>query len=309
MEMHNYTLPPEHVLCLGYSKKDDPKQWNLNVGSITEQPFFGYGSLSAWEWARGDLYMPPDLLVNATWVVLECFHKDLLNNLGRSVTPCRAKTIAVSSDPVGLANFIRQYAPEDAHVGGLFRRIHQISMGTKAIGGHNSVVEVGDWSTAVALHFSTAIAGAYGSAAVLWGGTARAGNWGSSSAGRGGTAIAGDNGIAYVESAGRAEVGADGMAIAAGNSGRAKTGDRGAAIVEHGIATVGVGGVAAGIREGCVLHIGWIDSRGTSRLAALLVGENGIEPNAFYAIENGRPVKKVEFDPPSKILQYYNKYR
>ena len=105
-------------------------------------------------------------------------------------------------------------------------------------------------------------------------GTATAGDGGTATAGDGGTATAGYGGTATAGDRGTATAGVRGTATA-GDGGTATAGDRGTA-------TAGDGG--------CISILYWDGQK--YRRACFEVGENGIEPNQPYRVdEKGKPVK------------------
>jgi len=119
-------------------------------------------------------------------------------------------------------------------------------------------------------HGQTAIAGDYGHATAGYKGTATAGNYGVATAGDSGTATAGAEGTATAGDYGHAT---------AGDSGTATAGD-------YGTATAGAEGT---------ISIKWWDSNAERyRLATGYIGENGLEANVPYKIEeNGKFIKVV----------------
>lgn len=85
-------------------------------------------------------------------------------------------------------------------------------------------------------------------------------------------------------------VGNDSTATA-GFRGTATTGFRGTAVVgDYGTATAGDGGTATAGTRG-IIHIRWYDGQ-RYRTAVGYVGENGIEANVPYIVQDGRLVKK-----------------
>jgi hypothetical protein len=106
-----------------------------------------------------------------------------------------------------------------------------------------------------------------------------------------GTATAGDDGTATAGYAGTATAGDDGTATA-GARGTATAGARGTATAgDDGTATAGDDGTATAGDDG-ILNIRWWDGK-RYRIATFYVGENGIEPNVPYGVnDKGQPVKR-----------------
>ena len=113
---------------------------------------------------------------------------------------------------------------------------------------------VGDAQTVMVGALGTATAGAFGTATAGYSGTATAGYSGTATAGAFGTATAGDRGTAT-----------------AGDSGTATAGDRGE------------------------LRIRWYDNKANRyRTAVAYVGENGIEPNVPYRLNENHEFVRAE---------------
>jgi len=117
-------------------------------------------------------------------------------------------------------------------------------------------------------------------------GTATAGDSGTATAGSLGTATAGDRGTATAGSLGTATAGDRGTATA-GDSGTATAGD-------SGTATAGsLGTATAGYRG--ELRIRWWDSsKERYRTEVAYVGENSIEPNVAYKLDDNHKFVKVK---------------
>jgi len=144
---------------------------------------------------------------------------------------------------------------------------------------------------------STATAGDRGTATAGYRGTATAGDEGTATAGYRGTATAGDRGTATAGDRGTATASYRGTATA-GDEGTATAGDRGTATAGYrGTATAGDEGTATAGDEG-ILQLRWWDGK-RYRIAAFYVGEDGIEPNQPYKVdERGRPVKVAKGTTP-----------
>jgi hypothetical protein len=121
----------------------------------------------------------------------------------------------------------------------------------------------------------TATAGDYGTATAGVGGTATAGVGGTAAAGDYGTATAADRGTAMAGDYGTATAGVGGTATAA----------------DRGTATAGVGGTAtAGV--GGILNIRYWDGN-RYRIAIFYVGEDNIEPNTPYRLNDDHKAVKA----------------
>jgi hypothetical protein len=129
----------------------------------------------------------------------------------------------------------------------------------------DGIATAGDYGKAITEDRGTATAGDYGMAVAGNNGTAKAGTYGN--------AIAEDYGKAITEFCGTSIVGNDGMAI---------TGNRGIAIAGNG------GTTSAG--ENGVIDIGWHDGKRLRRIIGY-IGEDGIEANVAYRVDNGKLVK------------------
>jgi hypothetical protein len=152
----------------------------------------------------------------------------------------------------------------------------QVGFAGTAKAGDEGTAKAGNFGTAQAGNSGNAIAGNFGTAKVGKYGTAIAGNFGTAKVGKYGTAKAGD--------CGTAKAGYKGTAIA-GNFGTAQAGSCGTAIVgEDGTASAGEGGK---------IMIDYCDYE-KLRMRTLIgyVGENGIEPNTLYIVQDGKLVKK-----------------
>lgn len=143
---------------------------------------------------------------------------------------------------------------------------------------------------------ATVTVGCHRTAVAGYHGTARAGDVGEAIAGYHGTAIAGDFGQATAGDRGQATVGNYGKAVAgnhgkatAGRGGKATAGIGGTAVAgDYGTATAEYQGEAAAGEHGQIAIEHYEDRR--PRLAVGYVGENGIEPDVLYRVEDGRLV-------------------
>lgn len=93
---------------------------------------------------------------------------------------------------------------------------------------------------------------------------------------------------AFIQRPGRAVIGGT---ATAGNDGTATAGDRGTATAGYrGTATAGNGGTATAGDYGVII-IFWYDGS-RRRIATGYVGEDGIEPNVAYCVEDGQLTRK-----------------
>ena len=146
--------------------------------------------------------------------------------------------------------------------------------GQHAIAGYKGTATAGNNGTATAEDHGTATAGAHGTATAGNNGTAMAGDYGTAMAGDYGTATAGHDGTAMAGNYGKATAGHGGTATA-GHNGTAMAGD-------YGKATVGNGGTAAAGELGRLSILYYDGNR--YREVIGYVGENGIEPNVAYKL-------------------------
>ena len=109
-----------------------------------------------------------------------------------------------------------------------------------------------------------------------------------------GKATAGDRGQATAGDRGQATAGYGGQATA-GYGGQATAGDRGQATAgDGGQATAGYGGQATAGDKGEISIRWWDPKTERCRVATGYVGEDGIEPNVAYEVDNGELVKVEE---------------
>lgn len=212
-----------------------------------------------------------DFSAEAKWLVCEANEKEIVD-LGGKVKFPRA-TVLYAGDRETATNIIADRYP-DSPV-------------------HFAVRTVGDYGHATVGDYGHATAGDRGHATAGVGGHATVGDHGRAVAGYRGIAEAGDYGYAFACGRGRAIAGDHGRATA-GYDGRAEAGDYGHATVgDGGRATVGIGGratagiggsAAAGDRG--VISIDYHDVGGRIRIATAYVGEDGIEPDVPYVLDD-----------------------
>jgi hypothetical protein len=167
----------------------------------------------------------------------------------------------------------------------LARRIKDQKIGYTVECGDSKKIKVGCASVVNAGNDCDVIAGSYG---VVY-------------AGECSTVTVGNLGIAITKEQGRSIVGKGGTAIAgyggqatAGNDSKAIAGPYGIAIAgNYGKATVGNNGKAkAGING--IIYIDYFNNNDRRRTMVGYIGEDGIEPDTFYKVENGKLVKVEE---------------
>ena len=131
--------------------------------------------------------------------------------------------------------------------------------------------------------------GDHETATVGYGGTAKAGGHGTATAGDHGIAMAGFSGIAMAGEYGTAKVGEYGTATA-GDNGTAMAGYCGTATAgDNGTTTVGKYGTAMAGDNGTII-IKWYDGECCRKIIGH-IGEDGIEANVTYKVENGKLAK------------------
>ena len=148
-----------------------------------------------------------------------------------------------------------------------------------------TVVVNGEGQHAIAGYSGTAISTGYGGMATVGnGGTATAGYDGTATVGNRGTATAGDYGKATAGDHGMAMAGDYGTAMA-GDCGIATAGCSGTATAgRYGMATAEYDGTATAGDEGRISILCWDGKR--KREVIGYIGENGLEPNVSYKLNN-----------------------
>lgn len=155
--------------------------------------------------------------------------------------------------------------------------------------------QVGDQESVQAVDYGTAIAGDSGTAATGESGTAMVGDRGSALAGMFGTASAGEWGRATVGDCGVASVLTCGIATA-GRLGSATAGDYGAASVgAQGTASAGVGGTVCAGEQGEIRLRYWDSQAQRYRTATGYIGENGLEPNTHYMLNDRHAFARTDY--------------
>jgi hypothetical protein len=144
--------------------------------------------------------------------------------------------------------------------------------------GDRGTATAGDEGTATAGDRGTATAGDRGTATAGYRGTATAGNRGTATAGYEGTATAGDEGTAT-----------------AGDEGTATAGDEGTATAGYrGTATAGNRGTATAGYEGIIILTYWDNDDKKYKRKMSFVGEDGLELNTSYRLDENHNFVEVE---------------
>ena len=172
----------------------------------------------------------------------------------------------------------------------LVRRIEEQKIGYTIEKGIGDCAKVGDFGTAIVLDKGKAIAGDFGRAIAGNYGIAIAGIQGHSTAGYKGRAITDEYGISITGNVGKSISGRFGKSIA-GEGGIAITGSDGIAIVgDGGQAIAGEWGKVQAGKDGELQIRRFLHGCGKFKTYIFYVGENNVEPNTLYRLENGNLV-------------------
>lgn len=208
--VENYTLPEGHglglMLALSKGQPEHSTEYTcaLEPGGETvfpkwnPKPDCGDGLL-IWAWAQGNISDSYSWnRYNVIWMAVEYDESSALPSAGARLKVPKCRTIAVSSDPKEIAEYIRARTPSDkvSMPASLFMDIEV---------GDDAHLEVGDAGAVRAGQRSTAKAGR--------GSTVIAGDGGYAQAGEEGTAIVGSRGTAYVGEHGKAKAGEGGTLV------------------------------------------------------------------------------------------------
>jgi hypothetical protein len=168
----------------------------------------------------------------------------------------------------------------------------QVRFAGTAKAGDEGTAKAGNSGNAIAGDEGTAQAGNSGNAIAGDDGTAIAGYNGTVKAGEEGTAIAGDDGTAKAGNYGTAIAGEFGTA-SAGEFGTAQAGNYGTAKAGYmGTASAGKNGTASAGIYGKIMIEYYDYEKNRMRTLIGYVGEDGIEPNTPYIVQDGKLVKK-----------------
>ncbi len=249
------------------------------VGEIAEAPDWiankecGNG-LHGWLFGHGDHSCSSYLDGTARWLVVEV-ESDTIVMLGGKCKFPRGKVVFVG-DKKDATDYLLTNEPRSKNVA---------VIGACLTVGEKQAAIVGALGTATAGYSGTATAGDRGTATAGYSGTATAGDSGTATAGYSGTATAGYRGTATAGYRGTAT---------AGDSGTATAGDRGTATAGYsGTATAGYRGTATAGYRG-EIRIRWYDETNDRyRTVIGYVGEDGIEANVAYRLDDNRKFVKA----------------
>ena len=135
----------------------------------------------------------------------------------------------------------------------------------------------------------------YGTSTSGYGGTSTSGDGGTSTSGNRGTSTSGDGGTSTSGDGGTSTSGYGGTSTS-GDGGTSTSGNRGTSTSGYGgTSTSGYGGTAQSGEDGVLCILRWNGKRYVPTFAA--VGENGIEPNVKYRLDNsGAFVRAADAD-------------
>ncbi|WP_447121851.1 hypothetical protein ACKBF4_04540 [Pseudomonas aeruginosa] len=272
-------------------------QWPDKIGAVVEAPDWkkdnrcGHG-LHGWLFGQGDHDCSSTVGdADAKWLVVEVVIADLIALGGKVKFPrCTVRHIG---DKASATQFLIANEPRAAGVA---------VIGATLQAGDKELCQVGAYGTATAGYKGTATAGDEGTATAGYKGTATAGDWGTATAGYKGTATAGDWGTATAGDWGTATAGYKGTATAgdegtatAGYKGTATAGDWGTATAGYkGTATAGDWGTATAGEKGEIRIRYWDKKTERYRTVIGYIGEDGLEPNTHYRLDDNHRFVKVE---------------
>jgi hypothetical protein len=260
----------------------------------TKQPNECGGGLHGLLWGVGDAENCCYWGDNAKWLVVEVLKKEVVDIDGTKVKFPRGTVIFCGSLQEAAA-IVKKRAPLGTPVTG----------GSAAAGDRGSAA-AGDMGSAAAGYMGSAAAGDMGSAAAGDRGSAAAGDMGSAAAGYMGSAAAGDRGSAAAGYMGSAAAGYRGSAAAgyrgsaaAGDRGSAAAGDRGSAAAgDRGSAAAGYMGRAKGGEAAVISVLYWDEIRQKYWRKCAVVGEDGVLPNTWYEVRDGKLIKADDQSDP-----------
>jgi hypothetical protein len=249
------------------------------VGEIAEAPDWiantecGNG-LHGWLYGHGDHGCSSYLDSTSKWLVVEV-ESDSIVMLGGKCKFPRGKVVFVG-DKKDATDYLMANEPR--------------SLNVEVIG---ASLTVGDGKSVTVGALGTATAGDSGTATAGYRGTATAGYSGTATAGDSGTATAGDSGTATAGYRGTATAGYRGTATA-GYSGTATAGDSGTATAGYrGTATAGYSGTATAGYRGEIRIRWWDEKNDRYRTVIGYVGEDGIEANVAYRLDDNHKFVKA----------------
>ncbi|WP_454862501.1 DUF7666 domain-containing protein [Paraburkholderia fungorum] len=279
--------------------------------------------LHGWLFGQGDHNSSNYLGETAKWLVVEVDSDDIIMLGGKCKFP-RGKVVCVGTK-LEATTYLLDHEPRSRNVAvigstltvGDEQSVTVGALGTATAGdrgtatagdrgtatagyrgtataGYRGTATAGDRGTATAGYRGTATAGDSGTATAGYRGTATAGDSGTATAGDSGTATAGYRGTATAGDSGTATAGYRGTATAgdrgtatAGDSGTATAGYRGTATAgDSGTATAGYRGTATAGDSGEIRIRWWDEANDRYRTVIGYVGEDGIEPNVAYRLDD-----------------------
>ncbi len=266
-------------------------QWPDKIGAVVEAPDWkkdnrcGHG-LHGWLFGQGDHDCSSTVGdADAKWLVVEVVIADLIALGGKVKFPrCTVRHIG---DKASATQFLIANEPRAAGVAVIGATLQAGDKELCQVGAYGTAT-AGDEGTATAGDEGTATAGDWGTATAGDWGTATAGDWGTATAGAGdwGTATAGDWGTATAGDWGTATAGDWGTATA-GYKGTATAGD-------WGTATAGDKGTATAGEKGEIRIRYWDEKTERYRTVIGYIGEDGLEPNTHYRLDDNHRFVKVE---------------
>ncbi|SPA44637.1 DUF7666 domain-containing protein [Cupriavidus taiwanensis] len=274
------------------------------VGEMAEAPDWinndecGHG-LHGWLYGQGDHSCSSYLDSTAKWLVVEVESDHIVMLGGKCKFP--KAIVRFVGDKLTATQYLIENEPRAREVAVIGATLITGDKGVVTVGALGTAT-AGDEGTATAGNYGTATAGNYGTATAGDEGTATAGYKGTATAGYKGSATAGDEGSATAGNYGTATAGNYGTATAgykgsatAGNYGTATAGDEGTATAGYkGTATAGYKGTATA-GDGGEIRIRWYDHTASRyRTAIAYVGEDGIEANVAYRLDENQKFIRAE---------------
>jgi hypothetical protein len=214
--------------------------------------------LHGWLYGQGDVCCSSFLDDDSKWLVVEVPTASIVMLGGKCKFP--RGVVRFAGERKAATDYLIANEPRAASVA---------VIGAMLTVGDKQAVTVGALGTATAGYSGTATAGHSGTATAGHSGTATAGDRGTATAGEGGTATAGYRGTATAGEGGTATAGYRGTATA-GEGGTATAGDRGTIVIR------------------------WYDTENARyRTVVGYVGEDGIEANVAYKLDNNQKLVKA----------------
>jgi hypothetical protein len=220
----------------------------------------------------------------AVWVVARPGR--LLVDIDGQKVKCETATVVYAGDRPGALAVLRAAGVTDPLPGDVVTSGYR---GTSTSGYHGQSTS-GDYGTSTSGNYGQSTSGNYGQSTSGYGGQSTSGYRGTSTSGNYGTSTSGYRGQSTSGNYGRSTSGYRGQSTS-GNYGRSTSGDGGQSTSgNYGTSTSGNYGQSTSGDYG-TLAIRWWDGN-RYRLAVAYVGEDGIEPNVAYKLDDaGRFVK------------------